>query len=164
MIRPFAAFRAEKNRTKLDFNRTMNQSKQTARRPHGVVGVIFRNQRLLIIRRSLSVLAPGKLCLPGGGIERGETEPIALVREMREELAIDVQPIRLCWRSTTPMGTKLAWWIAHLEPDVTPIANPDEVAEVHWMTKKEIRTADDMLPSLPSFLDAWDRGDVNLDP
>ena len=140
----------------------MNDSKPTTRRKRGVVGVIFRSERLLIIRRSLTVAAPGKLCLPGGGIELGESESVALVREMQEELAIDVKPIRLCWRSVTPWGTNLAWWLAHLDPQVTPIANPDEVAEVHWMSRDEIRTARDMLPSLPIFVDAWERGEVDL--
>lgn len=141
----------------------MNTSKPAIRRKRGVVGVIFREQRLLIIRRSQVVAAPGKLCLPGGGIELGESESDALIREMQEELTIDVRPIRLCWRSVTPWGTNLAWWLAHLDPTVTPIANPEEVAEVHWMTKQEIRTARDMLPSLPTFVDAWERGEVDLD-
>ncbi len=141
----------------------MNHPKPATRRKRGVVGVILREQRLLIIRRSLTVPAPGKLCLPGGGIESGESEPEALVREMQEELTIDVKPIRLCWRSVTPWGTNLAWWLAHLDPRVTPLANPDEVAEVHWMTKDEIRTARDMLPSLPTFVDAWDRGELHLE-
>jgi (d)CTP diphosphatase len=126
--------------------------------------VIFREDRLLIIRRSLTVVAPGLLCLPGGGIEEGETEREALVREMQEELAIDVTPLRLCWRSTTSWGTELAWWIAELDPTITPVANPDEVAEVHWLRRHEIRVADDMLPSLPSFLDAWERGEIVLGP
>ena len=140
----------------------MNQPKPTTGRRHGVVGVIFRQQRLLIIRRSMTVLAPGKLCLPGGGIEAGESESEALVREMQEELAIDVDPVRLCWRSVTPMGTKLAWWLAHLDDQVAPVANPDEVAEVHWMTREEIRSANGMLPCLPTFVDAWERGDIDL--
>lgn len=140
----------------------MNDFKPATRRKRGVVGVIFRSERLLIIRRSLTVAAPGKLCLPGGGIETGESESEALVREMQEELAIDVKPIQLCWRSVTPWGTNLAWWLAHLDPDATPVANPDEVAEVHWMTRDEIRTAQDMLPSLPIFVDAWERGELNL--
>jgi 8-oxo-dGTP pyrophosphatase MutT (NUDIX family) len=127
-----------------------------------VVGVIFRHQRLLIIRRSMTVAAPGVLCLPGGGIEPGESEPEALVREMQEELTIDVDPVRLCWRSVTPGGTRLAWWLARLDHQVMPIANPQEVAEVHWMTRSDIRTAQGMLPSLPTFLDAWDRGEVDL--
>ena len=142
----------------------MNQPNPTSSRRYGVVGVIFRQQRLLIIRRSMTVAAPGKLCLPGGGIEAGETEPEALVREMQEELSIDVDPVRLCWRSVTPWGTKLAWWLACLDDQVIPIANPDEVAEVHWMTREEIRTAKGMLPSLPTFIDAWERGDVDLSP
>ncbi len=124
--------------------------------------MIFREQRLLIIRRAMTVPAPGKLCLPGGGIEPGETESQALVREMQEELSIDVAPVRLCWRSVTSWGTNLAWWLAHLDHEVHPIANPDEVAEVHWMTADEIRQADDMLPSLPTFMDAWERGEVDL--
>ncbi len=102
------------------------------------------------------------LCLPGGGIEAGESESEALVREMQEELAIDVDPIRLCWRSVTAWGTNLAWWLAKLDHHVTPVANPDEVAEVHWMSRNEIRAAKGMLPSLPTFVDAWERGDVDL--
>ena len=140
----------------------MNLAKPSSRHRRGVVGVIFRDDRLLIIRRSMTVAAPGKLCLPGGGIELGESESEALVREMQEELAIDVDPIQLCWRSVTAWGTNLAWWLAHLEQDVTPVANPDEVAEVHWMTVDQIRNADDMLPSLPTFMDAWERGEVDL--
>lgn len=140
----------------------MNGPKPTTHRELGVVGVIFRDQRLLIIRRSLTVAAPGKLCLPGGGIEKGESESVALVREMQEELAIDVDPIRLCWRSVTPWGTKLAWWLADLDHHATPVANPEEVAEVHWMTRNEIRSSNGMLPSLPTFVEAWERGEVEL--
>ncbi len=141
----------------------MNLPKPSTRRKRGVVGVILRQDRLLIIRRSLTVTAPGKLCLPGGTIEDGESEDEALVREMQEELAIDVDPVRLCWRSITPWGTNLAWWLAGLDETVIPVANPEEVAEVHWMNRAEIRTAADMLPSLPTFVDAWERGDVELD-
>ena len=90
------------------------QSKPSTRRKRGVVGVIFRAGRLLVIRRSMTVTAPDKLCLPGGGIEDGESEEQALVREMDEELSIDVHPVVLCYRSVTPWGTNLAWWHADL--------------------------------------------------
>jgi 8-oxo-dGTP diphosphatase len=140
----------------------MNSVKPTTRRKRGVVGVIIREERLLIIRRSLTVTAPGKLCLPGGGIELGESESQALVREMQEELAIDVEPVRLCWRSVTPWGTNLAWWLAILDHQVVPVPNPDEVAEVHWMNRDDIRTKKGILPSLPPFIDAWESGNVDL--
>ncbi|MEE2937283.1 MAG: NUDIX domain-containing protein [Planctomycetota bacterium] len=144
------------------YNRFMNHAKPSIRHRRGVVGVIFRDDCLLVIRRSMTVAAPGMLCLPGGGIELGESEPEALVREMQEELAIDVDPIQLCWRSVTAWGTNLAWWLAHLDDEVTPVANPAEVAEFHWMTVEQIRGADNMLPSLPAFMDAWGRGEVDL--
>lgn len=132
------------------------------RRKRGVVGVIFRHEKLLIIRRSLTVTAPGLLCLPGGGIEAGESESEALVREMQEELSVDVTPVRICWRSVTPWGTNLAWWLADLPLDIHPVPNPQEVAEVHWMDRDEISTAPEMLPSLPAFIEAWRGGRVDF--
>lgn len=140
----------------------MNSGRPSTRRRRGVVAVIVRQQKLLIIRRSLTVPAPGLLCLPGGGIEAGESEAEALVREMQEELALQVEPIRRCWRSVTPWGTNLAWWLAGVDAGATPRANPDEVAEVHWLRREEIRTREGILPSLPPFVDAWERGEVDL--
>lgn len=131
-------------------------------RKRGVIGVMFRDERLLIIRRSLTVTAPGKLCLPGGGIEAGETEQEALVREMREEISVAVKPIRLCHRSVTPWGTRLAWWLAGLDERADPIANPDEVAEIHWMSPADIETASNVLPSLPEFIAQWRAGQIEL--
>ncbi|QDT06336.1 CTP pyrophosphohydrolase [Rubripirellula lacrimiformis] len=128
----------------------------------GVVGVIFREEKLLIIRRSKKVTAPGKLCLPGGTVEPGESEQETLVREMQEELAIDVDPVRLCWRSVTPWGTRLAWWLARLDHSVTPVPFLDEVEEYFWMQPDELRRAKGVLPSLPAFVAAWERGEFDL--
>ena len=153
------------NRTRITadiVNNTFPRSTKNSKK-RGVVGVIFRDQKLLIIRRSMTVAAPGRLCLPGGTIEFGESEEVALVREMQEELAIDVQPVRLVWRSVTAWGTKLAWWLAELDHESNPIANPDEVAEVHWMSSKQIRSAKGMLASLPQFIDAIEAGTVSLE-
>ena len=55
----------------------------------GVVGVIQQEERFLVIRRSAHVVAPGKLCFPGGGIEAGESQPVALCRELMEEIAVE---------------------------------------------------------------------------
>lgn len=131
-------------------------------RKRGVIGVIFRDDRLLIIRRSLTVNAPGKLCLPGGGIELGESEEQALVREMQEEISVDVDPIRLCHRSVTPWGTQLAWWISDIRGEAEPVANPEEVAEIHWMTPGDIAAAKNVLPSLPEFISQWRAGRIDL--
>ena len=131
-------------------------------RKRGVIGVIFRQDRLLVIRRSMTVNAPGKLCLPGGGIENGESEIEALVREMQEELEIGVNPIRLCHRSVTPWGTRLAWWVAEIINNAEPTANPEEVSEFFWMTPDDISRAENVLPSLPDFLVGWRSGEIEL--
>ena len=128
----------------------------------GVIGVIRREDRFLVIRRSRLVTAPMKLCLPGGTIEMGESEQQALVREMQEELSIDVSPLHCCYRSRTPWGTRLAWWAADLDADATPKKDPAEVDEFFWMTPAEIESARGTLPSLPEFCRAIRTGKIDL--
>lgn len=126
-------------------------------RKHGVVAVIEREQRLLVIRRSRFVSAPGRLCFPGGAIEPGESEPVALVRELQEELAVSIEPRQRLWHSLTPWNVALAWWSARMSPDAQLVPNPHEVAEVHWLTVTQLRESPDLLESNHDFLDAWER-------
>lgn len=128
----------------------------------GVVGIIMRDDAFLVIRRSQTVAAPGLLCFAGGGIEPGESESEALVREMQEELALHVEPVARVWRSITAWGTQLAWWTARIAPDAEPVPNPAEVEAFMWMRREELATAARMLPSLPQFLEAWGRGELSL--
>ncbi len=51
--------------------------------------VIERDGRILIGQRRSDGPHPLKWEFPGGKLEPGETPPVALVRELREELAID---------------------------------------------------------------------------
>lgn len=54
----------------------------------GAVGVLQRGDRLLLVR---TVYRQG-WGLPGGMLERGEAPAAAVVRELREELGLDVEP------------------------------------------------------------------------
>lgn len=128
----------------------------------GVIGIIQRDEYFLVIRRSRFVTAPMKLCLPGGTVEPGEAEEQTLVREMKEELNIDVTPGRCCYRSRTPWGTLLAWWTAELDRSASPLANVEEVDSWAWMTIDEITQVRDALPSLPEFFGAVREGRVTL--
>jgi 8-oxo-dGTP diphosphatase len=127
-------------------------NRSTAR--HGVVGVIHEASRFLVIRRSMKVRAPGLLCFPGGHIEPGETFEQAILREMMEELALPVLVRRHLWTSVTRWGTKLEWMLLERSDQTNPIANPDEVSEIHWMEESELLGGLDVLGSVPDFFEA----------
>jgi 8-oxo-dGTP diphosphatase len=126
----------------------------------GAVAIIVRQQRCLMIRRAEGIAAPGAYCFPGGGIEAGETEIQAVRRELREELNVEVEPLRRVWESVTPWGVHLAWWTARMAETAEPIASPAEVAEVLWRDWSEMRSLPGLLASNLAFLDALERGDI----
>ncbi len=120
----------------------------------GVLGIIRRADRLLLIQRSKAVKAPLTWCFPGGHVEDGETQADALIREMREELNLNVSPgvylmtqtkhdgrlILHCWSATVTVGE--------------PTPNPAEIAGLAWLTPQEIRAKDHVLPGTTDILDA----------
>lgn len=132
-------------------------------RHHGVVAVVIRDDRFLVIRRSDKVIAPGMICFPGGGIERGESEEETLVREIREELGVTISPVRRVWRSVTPWKVELAWWLGRIENGQSLTPNPAEVASAYWVSIDEMRGMPNLLESMHQFLDALESGVIELD-
>ncbi len=118
----------------------------------GAVAVIVRAERYLVIRRSQTVSAPGFYCFPGGGIEVGESESEAVIRELQEELGIVVAPIARVWRSVTPWRIDLAWWLAEMADDAIITPNPDEVESAHWFTAGEILELPKLLTTNREFI------------
>lgn len=58
-----------------------------------VCAVILKEGRILIAQRSEEMKMPLKWEFPGGKLEEGEKEKEALIREIKEELNIDVVPL-----------------------------------------------------------------------
>jgi 8-oxo-dGTP pyrophosphatase MutT (NUDIX family) len=131
-------------------------------RRRGVVAVVMRDERFLAICRSELVVAPGKVCFPGGGIEGDETEPAALEREMLEELAVGIRPLRCVWRCVTSWGTSLAWWLGEIDAEAILVPNPTEVASVHWLTREQLLERADLLDSNRHFLEALAGGELEV--
>ncbi len=126
---------------------------------YAVVAVIFEKDRFLVIQRSLTETAPGAYCFPGGEIEPNESESQALLRELQEEIGVDsATPVRRLWRSTTARNVDIAWWLTKLPPDCTIHPNPDEVADVMWMTIPQMVECEELLDSNTEFLNQWTRG------
>jgi 8-oxo-dGTP diphosphatase len=98
-----------------------------------VVAVIRRGGRVLVIERAVGVIYPGYWTLPSGRIERGETQPQAIVREMREELGLAVRALKKVWECPTDDGAfRLHWWTVS-SAGMGLKLNPAEVGRVRWV-------------------------------
>ena len=124
-----------------------------SRQREGVVAVIQQDATFLVIRRSRHVVAPGKLCFPGGGIEVGESQEEGLCRELIEELSVKVVPQTKLWESETRAQTRIHWWSAVISEGEALQANPKEVASIYWMTKRDLLEQEDLLEGNRAFLD-----------
>jgi 8-oxo-dGTP pyrophosphatase MutT (NUDIX family) len=65
----------------------------------GVAAVIFEDGRVLLQRRDDT----RRWGLPGGSIEPGESVRTAIIREVREETGLDVEPVRLIGVYSDPL-------------------------------------------------------------
>ncbi|WP_431775959.1 (deoxy)nucleoside triphosphate pyrophosphohydrolase [Streptomyces cucumeris] len=108
-----------------------------------VGGAVFDEGRLLAARRSAPPELAGRWELPGGKVEPGETPPRALVRELREELGVEVRPLEpLAGEWPLKPGYVLRVWTARLvsgtprplqDHDELRWLTPDRVDEVDWL-------------------------------
>ena len=120
---------------------------------HGVI-VACQDEaaRWLMIRRSEHVVAPLAICFPGGGLEAGESQAEAVIREMHEELAAVVKPLDCIWSHVyEERKVKLWGWVADLQSG-NLVANPEEVAEIHWLTAEQAVKHPDAMPRTANFL------------
>jgi 8-oxo-dGTP diphosphatase len=114
-------------------------------RPYlAVSAAIFRDGKVLIVRRARPP-AHGLYTLPGGGVELGETLEDAVIREVREETALEVAPVALAgYRQAIARDDAgrierhfvilpfAARWIAG------EISLNEELAEAHWLAPTEL--------------------------
>jgi 8-oxo-dGTP diphosphatase len=74
---------------------TSADSRTYPTRPYlAVSAAIFHAGRVLIVRRGTPPMQ-GVFTLPGGGVELGETLEQAVVREVREETGLAIEPVAL---------------------------------------------------------------------
>lgn len=64
-------------------------------RTAAVLALVAGDQLVLEVRSKRLHRQPGEVCLPGGGVEAGETPVQAALRETREELGLDPAQIRI---------------------------------------------------------------------
>jgi len=69
----------------------------------GVAAVIFQDERVLLQRRDDN----RQWGLPGGSVEPGESVRTAVIREVREETGLDVEPLRLIGVYSDPVNHQI---------------------------------------------------------
>lgn len=70
-----------------------------------VNAAIMKDGKVLLTRRSQQIREPGKWCLPGGHLEKGETWATAIEREILEEVGIQITRYQLMGIYSDPAVT-----------------------------------------------------------
>ena len=58
-------------------------------------GIIEKNGKVLLTKRSKMIAEGGKWCLPGGHVKKWETAEDCVKRELKEEVGLDVEKAKL---------------------------------------------------------------------
>lgn len=108
-----------------------------------VAGAVYDRGRLLAARRSAPEELAGRWELPGGKLEPGESPEQALVRELREELGVETEPVeRVPGEWPLKPGYVLRVWTVRLvSGDPRPLQDhdalrwlgPGERDDVDWL-------------------------------
>ncbi|GGW32073.1 DNA mismatch repair protein MutT [Streptomyces lucensis JCM 4490] len=105
-----------------------------------VVGAaLLDGGRLLAARRSAPAELAGRWELPGGKVEPGERPEDALVRELREELGVDAEPVRRVpgeWPLRAPYVLRV--WTTRLLPGSRAPQPLEDHDELRWLTADEL--------------------------
>lgn len=129
---------------------------------HGAKAAVLIGDRLLMLQRDdLPWIGwPGWWDLPGGGREGDETPVATILREIREEVGLVIDPAQVGWRrafpSATVTGMQSWFFVIHLSPHTeADIVLGDEGQGWHLGTVEDFLSRDDAIPFLKERLRAW---------
>jgi 8-oxo-dGTP diphosphatase len=116
-----------------------------------VTAAIFtKGDLVLAMRRAPHKPLPGKWEFPGGKLEEGELTDEALIREIKEELDIDIYNLELFDHSTTILPdweVELSCYL--VQSDVEPTESTDH-DQLIWLKREELESLDWSDADLPA--------------
>ncbi|CAN5662853.1 hypothetical protein BH23PAT1_BH23PAT1_3870 [soil metagenome] len=116
---------------------------------------IVKSGKVLLGRRANTGWMDGSLCPPGGHVEEGETPTIAALRELKEELALELKPKDLeflCVAArNNPPREYIAYEFAINNLSVEPKNNePEKCSELVWADLA--RLPEDVIPQFAEII------------
>lgn len=88
-------------------------------------------------------------CLPGGGVEKGESPDEAILRELKEECCVEGKIIYMVGRYTDSTGAEIITYLVDITDQDPHMGNDPEFArehqilvEIRWMTLAEMPERD----------------------
>lgn len=127
---------------------------------HVAVGILSRNtsedeESYLLVRSKKDFgQFSGYWYPPGGHVEQDEDVQVALIREIKEELGLDVRVLEKIAETPGDVADQVtSWWNCELISDQIQI-NEDEIAEAGWFTETEMRTLK-LWPATKDFFEKY---------
>ena len=124
-------------------------------KPKVVLALIEKSGKFLLIRRKVKLLKL-EWAFPGGVTHEGETDEEAVTREAKEEVGIDVKPVKKLLERKHP-DTFVQVVYFHCKPSgnqIPKIGEAYEIAEVAWVPAKEVleKFTSDVDPKIQKFI------------
>jgi 8-oxo-dGTP diphosphatase len=117
---------------------------------HVVGAAIVQSNKCLVTQRGPGMNLPGKWEFPGGKVERGESSPAALAREILEELGLDIVVGELLGTGTAKLGAKVVQLDVYAATIAGGTLTLHEHAQALWVSAEELLAFDWAEADIPS--------------
>lgn len=103
---------------------------------HAVLVLKDKNNKILFVKRSMQKkILPGAWAFPSGTLEKEENVYETIKREAREELGIEVNPLKILVKTELQeFSAKLCFVLCEIKKGAPKINEPKEIEKIEWMT------------------------------
>ena len=106
--------------------------------------VIVRDERILLSRLADRISAQELWTLPGGGLDHGEDPRDAVIREIREETGLEIEPREFLGHWLEPYDGRIVLCLAWTAGTRGQARAADDLVEVRWFAPDELPAAPEL--------------------
>lgn len=128
-----------------------------------ICALILRDGKILMIKRAKEDLGAGFWTPVTGAVDAGESILDAVIREVNEEVGLQVSPVKELWQCQTSKNEYLLhWWLTRWDSGEV-IPEPSEVEEFRWLSVAEILQLSPLFEDTVYFFEnIWSQNDISL--